>query len=273
MAPLSTLIAVAAALAATILPSPAGAADVTVTRDVGYGTAPLTLDLYTPAASADDAASQAARPAVIWVHGGGWTAGDNRMPSAVGYATELARRGYVTASVDYRLLATGGCPRAPGCQAAMAAAQADVEQAVRWVRAHHAELGVDPRRIALAGSSAGAITSLLVGTQQARGAHVRAVVSLSGGLPPETLVDRRAAPALLLHGTSDDRLSPTWSLRAARVMQSAGALARLRLVPGGEHDLWLAHRAEAVRRMAAFLGEHLAVAPAGVLAPARVRRA
>ena len=42
---------------------------------------------------AEPADDDALRPAVIWVHGGGWTSGDKAMPSAVSYSTELARRG------------------------------------------------------------------------------------------------------------------------------------------------------------------------------------
>lgn len=260
MSPLSAVLSAAVAALAAVAIAPPAAGGVDITRDVPYGPAPLSLDLYEPDPEVAPAAGgeDGLRPAVVWIHGGGWASGHKAMPSAASYSGELAARGYVAASVDYRLLAWGGCPRAPGCAAAMAAAKEDVERAVRWLRAHHRELGVDPRRIALGGSSAGAITAMLVGTDPAPGARVSAVVSLSGGLPADAHVDHRAAPALLLHGTADARLSPLWSIRAAERLRAAGAIARLRLIPGGPHDLWLEHADEATRRMSAFLAEQLA---------------
>ena len=102
---------------------------------------------------------------IVWVHGGGFSAGDKS--NGADWATAFARRGYVAVSIGYRLLATGPCggtgPVPEHCYTAAYAAQHDAQAAVRWLRKNAAFLGIDPNRIAMSGESAGAVTSLLVG--------------------------------------------------------------------------------------------------------------
>lgn len=112
-------------------------------RNVVYGTVegkPLRLDLYRPRAPA-----ATPRPAVLFVHGGGWAAGDKR--DFGGAAAALAKQGYVAFSVNYRLAAKGRNP--------WPAQLDDVQRAVRWVRSRAAAYGVDPNRIGAVGHSAG----------------------------------------------------------------------------------------------------------------------
>jgi acetyl esterase/lipase len=108
---------------------------------VGYR--PLQLDLYLHRDRA------AARPLVIWVHGGGWSRGDARQSGAFadwpGVLAELAARGYVVASVDYRL---SGEARFP-------AQVQDVKAAIRFLRSKAGAYGIDPSRVYLWGGSAG----------------------------------------------------------------------------------------------------------------------
>ena len=150
----------------------------TETKDVVYATAPdlrsgvmvpLTLDLFEPVGD-----ESTERPAIVWVHGGGFFQGSKRDITTV--AEAYARRGYVTVSIDYRLLPGNRCQdvqrktlsaaelaaAAAGCEHAMGAAQHDAQAAVRWMRATATALGVDPDRIAIAGFSAGAITAVRV---------------------------------------------------------------------------------------------------------------
>ena len=89
-------------------------------------------------------------PLVIFVHGGGFSSGDKRDVGPK--LTPLLRSGYAVASVDYRL--------AP--QAVFPAAARDVEAAVRFLRFHAPEWGIDPDRFALWGESAGANLAALV---------------------------------------------------------------------------------------------------------------
>ena len=86
--------------------------------DITYGTAvdqitqePVTLklDMYTPIGDTD-----AARPAIVWVHGGSFCCGDKDSPELIDEAHQFAMKGYVNVSIDYRLRRPGLCPRICG---------------------------------------------------------------------------------------------------------------------------------------------------------------
>jgi acetyl esterase/lipase len=116
------------------------------TRDVPYGSGSgrdLLLDIYRP----DAGASQ--RTAVLQFHGGGWRRGSRQ--SLAPHAELLRADGFTAISVEYRLVP----------EAAWPAQVHDVKAAVRWVRAHAVELGIDPGKIVLEGFSAGAHISLV----------------------------------------------------------------------------------------------------------------
>lgn len=86
------------------------------------------------------------RPAIVFFHGGGWVGGS---PSSFnGHCEYFASRGLVCATVEYRLIRpkTNGTP--------LVCIQ-DAKSAMRWVRSHAKELGIDSKRIAAAGGSAG----------------------------------------------------------------------------------------------------------------------
>jgi acetyl esterase/lipase len=105
----------------------------------------LTLDLYLPQDG------KPGRPAVVWIHGGGFSGGK---PSQFQPQSEhLASFGVVCATVRYRL--TG--------EAAFPACIEDAKAAVRFFRAHAAEYGVDPDRIAVGGGSAGGHLAAMIG--------------------------------------------------------------------------------------------------------------
>jgi len=110
---------------------------------VGYR--PLQLDLYLHT----DRARAKPRPLVIWVHGGGWSRGDARQSGAFadwpGVLAMLAARGYVVASVDYRLSGEAKFP----------APVQDVKAAIRFLRSQAGAYGIDPSRVYLWGGSAG----------------------------------------------------------------------------------------------------------------------
>jgi acetyl esterase/lipase len=84
-------------------------------------------------------------PAVVFFYGGGWIYGDIRRYQT--QATHLALRGLVTVLVDYRVKCRHGTT--------IMDAIADGKSAMRWLRGHADELGIDPARIAAVGSSAG----------------------------------------------------------------------------------------------------------------------
>ncbi len=85
------------------------------------------------------------RPAIVFYHGGGWRGG---APTAFArQSAKLAERGMVAFSVQYRLTSQEGVTIEDCVK--------DAKSAFRWVRAHAAELGVDPEKIAAGGGSAG----------------------------------------------------------------------------------------------------------------------
>ena len=167
---------------------------VTITSNVAYGQAPdedgnpvvLRLDVYEP--SGDTAA---ARPAFVWIHGGGFTDGDKATSFDASMATTFAKRGYVTASINYRLrpghyFVDGD----PELALAVLDAQHDAQAAVRWLRANATDYRIDTGHIGIGGYSAGAITSLQAtynsgdpGDSGNPGypSNVSAVVDVSGG--------------------------------------------------------------------------------------------
>lgn len=248
---------VAAGFVAIAAPRPAGAANpIAVRRNVPYATAEgraLLLDAYVPSAA------RTIRPAVVLVHGGGWRGGDKRDFSTE--ARRFATMGWVAFSVDYRLATPSAFP----------AEVDDVSAAIRWVRTHAGDYGVDPARVGALGASAGGhLVAMLATVGEGpldAGARIRAAVSWSGpmdltrlagpgGVPhltaplfectpdrcpeqwadasPVSHVDPTDAPLLLVNSTNE--LVPLDQAREmADRLQAAGVVHRLDVLPGGRH--------------------------------------
>ena len=239
---------------------------VAVTRDLTYGSAPdnqgnpvsLKLDLYRPSGD-----TVGARPAVVYVHGGGFSHGGKS--AGAGFATYFAQRGYVAVSIDYRLLAPLGCggvpEPTPECVLAARAAQHDAQAAVRWLRANATTYGIDPGRIAMAGSSAGAITSLLTawrpedpGTSGNPGysSAIRAAVSISGGTPTNEYITAGDAPAIFFHGTEDRTVFFDWAVSNAGAMYNLRIPVVLEAFEGAGHGLAQAGYGDVIHEQADY---------------------
>ncbi|MDB6026448.1 MAG: Lipase [Verrucomicrobiales bacterium] len=94
------------------------------------------------------------RPALVFFHGGGWVGG---APSQFNDQCQyFASRGLVTATVDYRLMSHEKTATPVECIQ-------DAKSAMRWVRSHAKELGIDPTRIGAGGGSAGGHLAAFVG--------------------------------------------------------------------------------------------------------------
>lgn len=240
-------------------------AAVTKTSDVTYGSAvdqqgntvTLKLDVYRP--TGDTITN---RPAVVWVHGGGFSSGNKTSPELVDEATTFAKKGYVNVSINYRLSAgcSASAPTA-SCVQAIIDAMHDAQAAVRFLRATAATYGVDANRIAVAGTSAGAITALDVGANPndpgtsgnpGYSSAARAAVSLSGAkiLGREDAGD---AAILLFHGTADTLVPYQWALNTLNEAKAAGLQAELTTWQGAGHVPYLQHRTEILDQTTNFL--------------------
>jgi acetyl esterase/lipase len=157
--------------------------DVTVINNLEFGTGggrPLLLNLMI-----HKNAGTSAHPGIIYIHGGGWRAGNKNDVKEL--LPLLAENGFVVASIEYRLSGEAPFP----------AQIEDCKCAVRWMRAHADEYGIDPNRIGVVGLSAGGHLASLLGTTpnvadfegsggwQKESSRVEAVVDVSG---PEDLL-------------------------------------------------------------------------------------
>lgn len=137
------LIARTVLMLAALSASRAGFAQKTFTT-AQVGDRALQLELSVPK-------GQGPHPLIVWVHGGGWVAGDHeKMPPFTPFALEA---GFAVASLDYRLASEGGdWGEAPVCWPAQLH---DCKAGVRWLRANASRLRLDPERIYAWGHSAG----------------------------------------------------------------------------------------------------------------------
>ena len=213
-------------------------ANVTTTADVAYGTATsydgaattLLMDIYQPAGDA-----LARRPVIIFAHQGGFLTGTRKDPYMVSICTRMARLGYVTASIEYRLgFPITGFPPPPAdtvgvAQAAIRGMQ-DLRAAVRFFRKDAATTNtykINPSYIIAGGSSAGAFMALEIGYldkasevpayvglaalggiegnsgNPGYSSAVLAVLNLSGATENPSIIEAGNAPLLSVHGTSD----------------------------------------------------------------------
>ena len=109
------------------------------------GSRPLYGDLYQP-----ETAKANGNPAVVLVYGGSWRSGE-RVQQKV-YGLSLAKAGFVCLAAEHRFSTEAKWP----------AQLEDIATAVRWLRAHAAELNVDPTRIAISGNSSGGQLALMI---------------------------------------------------------------------------------------------------------------
>ena len=169
---------------------------------LAYSTAPeLHLELLVPEGAAGPV------PVVIWIHGGGWKSG-SRLPIPA-RVSNLCSLGYAVASVDYRLTTTALWP----------AQIQDVRGAVRWLRAHAAEYGLDPDRFAAWGDSAGG--------------HLASLLATSGGVPSITIGSVSAD----LEGTTGGNLGESSRVQAAVHWYGATDFLQMRFYPSTvNHD-------------------------------------
>jgi acetyl esterase/lipase len=129
-------------------------------RDQAYGSDSLQrVDVYTRGRFVGEpkwfVADTAAHPTFVWIHGGGFVAGDKA--DELPYFAAFLQRGWVVVSVNYRQGAGVG-----------ADTMKDVVCAMRWLRTNAARYGIDTARVVVGGGSAGGALALVAGTATPR---------------------------------------------------------------------------------------------------------
>ena len=189
----------------------------------------------------------------IAIHGGGFTGG-NKGGNTAELCQYLAQRGYTCFDINYRLQSDVG----GNIQTAIDAAVDDASAAYNWVASNCSNYGGDPKRIAMGGSSAGAITSLF--TTYSRNVPVKAVVDLWGGMyGKESDMTRGEAPVIIIHGKNDRTVAFSHATNLANRAQSQGIKHRFLSNEGG-HTLALSTRIDGrtlLESIEQFLNESL----------------
>ncbi|MBN9524518.1 alpha/beta hydrolase [bacterium] len=229
--------------------------------------------------------------AVVCIHGGGFRAGKRESYDAL--TVKLAQKGYVAATVSYRL--------APKYQ--FPAAVHDTKAAVRWVRANAAKYKIDPDRIGVTGGSAGGHLAQFLGVtgdvKEFEGdggnagvsSKVKCVVNVYGPsdftksygksvdaaqvLPlflggnletarpahirssPLNWVTPNAAPTLCIHGTDDQYVAHEQAVWMIDRLKACGVEAELLTLQGAGHGFKGKDAEAAEAALFAFFDRHL----------------
>lgn len=220
-------------------------------------------DLYLPA----NPKAEDKFPAVLMIHGGGWSGGDKGANREINIGTTLAQNGYVGMSINYALV---GKTDPPGI-ATWPQNIHECKLAVRWLRDNAERYHIDPDNIGVIGGSAGghlAAMVTLTGNQlnpPGEGdTSVKCGVDLYGPVlwfeqrdlrmfrktreeapelyreaDPRTYATKDAAPLLIIHGTADGTVPVADSEALAASLKAAGATHHLEIVPDAKHSFHL----------------------------------
>lgn len=164
------------------------------------------------------------RPLVVMIHGGGFVNGNRKTSLIRRFCEDFAKRGYVAASIGYRL-GVASTKTDNDYYEAMYRAQQDGRTAIRFLKRNAERFGIDTSQVFLMGTSAGAMTSLAVGymdddevpkgVDRSRwgtlegpdhpgvSSRVQAVVNLWGSLPDYRWIKAGDAPLFNTGGTGD----------------------------------------------------------------------
>jgi acetyl esterase/lipase len=173
----------------------------------------LDMDVYFPAFD-----NQSQRPLILYVHGGGFSEGSRNEPDIQVFCKKLARYGYVVSSISYRLTREGkesgfgcDCPAVDKRNTFNEAVE-DLQDATFFMIQHRDKMGIDPQKIIISGSSAGAETALNTAYQppycynlESGPVSYAGVISMAGAIPDTSRIFKESAvPSLLFHGTCDN---------------------------------------------------------------------
>lgn len=217
---------------------------VKVARNVQFGTAevrqpnvakrPLFLDVYEP----EDGEASWKRPAMIAIHGGGFLFGDKS--EMTNLCRELAARGYACFSINYRLVPDDppGAAQDSYARTVLAAVE-DAHQATRWILANAAKYRLDPARLFIGGSSAGAVTAMLLAyNPEIKGPHFRAVADMWGTMGARVgWLKKGGPPLLIIHGREDQTITVSAAEQIDARARQIGLQHKTFLIEGMGHGL------------------------------------
>jgi acetyl esterase/lipase len=221
------------------------------------------------------------RPCFLIIHGGGWTGGEPRVFYTI--ADHYAKKGMLAISLQYRLIDAKAGVTVFDCVK-------DGRSAVRWLRTHARTLGIDPKRIAVSGGSAGGhvalgtavfengsdidestddfsvscVPDLLIPLNpvidtSADGYGQQKIGKRWRALSPLHHVKRGLPPTLICHGTEDTVTPYVGAARFVELSKAAGNDCRIFTFEGGRHGWFifnLDHYAALLRVMDDYLREH-----------------
>lgn len=190
------------------------------------------MDIYTP-----DSDTEINRPVILYMHGGSFTAGNKTTADCIDFCENMAKRGYVTASLNYRLSNfTTFLFSQEEQYTAVLKAVADAKSAIRYFRKDFANgdtYGIDPNTIFVGGYSAGGVIAIhmafidaisdlpttpidvqdLVNTiggdlegdagNDGYSSEIQGVVSFAGGINDVNWIDGNDEPLVSIQGTAD----------------------------------------------------------------------
>ncbi|WP_269542587.1 alpha/beta hydrolase [Cerasicoccus fimbriatus] len=270
--------------------------DIVVKRNIAYlgDDRSEKLDVYLPPDS-----FERPRPAVVVIHGGAWRMGDKNDRREQAFGNGLAEEGYVVFSINYKLNVFHRDENGKWLGQTVAWPQNlyDCKTAVRYIRAHAEDYGVDPNRIAVMGGSAGGHLALLTGSTVNverfnqdglyldQSNDVSCIVNFYGtawvnnphrapkfeggipGLPegenaklasPATWLGDDTPPILIVHGDSDPSVSVKFSRKLVPILQEKGIEHTYIEIPEAKHSFgWTAAGTDVKPAVLAFLKAHL----------------
>jgi acetyl esterase/lipase len=267
---------------------PSVPADIEEIKDIEYKKIKgksLQLDLYRPREVSGKV------PLLVFIHGGSWKWG--KRADYLVYLVDFAKRGYITATVSYRLLNDGPYPNCI----------VDINDAVDWFFRNGDKYGYDTSRIALIGGSAGAHLAMLSsygwkGSTQNNDStaipvynhKIKAVVDIYGPadlttkyarshkliIPlighsyeekpdlyleasPVHYIDKNDPPTLILQGTSDELLPVSQSDNLKKKLEESGVTCIYYRLPGWPHAMDVDQRVNAFcqDKMTGFFGQYV----------------
>ena len=199
------------------------------------------------------ATPQTQRPALVWVHGGGFCGGDKTNFVPVDVANTFAKLGYVVVSINYRLLGPG-CIGEPGSDCTAAAYRRPARRpgggALAARQRGHLQDRPEPdrhrrrvrrRRSPPRWSACTPRTPARAATPASRRRSAASCRSRAGCRTASSRAPDDAA-GVFFHGTADGTVSPQWSVQTSLAMLNAGVPAWLQLQKGAGHVPWVQYR-------------------------------